>query len=44
METVAVKVLDKKKMAAIGEEGEGITHLVNEIRVHWRLSECDGVL
>jgi hypothetical protein len=38
---VAIKIIDKKKLASIGE---GIILLLNEIRVHWNLTECDGVL
>jgi hypothetical protein len=43
-EYVAIKILDKKKLVDIGEQGEGVYLLLNEIRVHWSLSECDGIL
>lgn len=39
---VAIKILDKKRLAQQG--GGQIEALVNEIRVHWAIFECDGVL
>lgn len=39
--TVAIKVLDIKKMVT---SFRTLDHLTHEIRVHWALAECDGVL
>jgi hypothetical protein len=41
---VAIKVIDKKKLTEIGEPGDGPALLLNEIKVHWHLHECDGIL
>jgi hypothetical protein len=38
---VAVKILDKSKIA---KNDSNTKHLVTEIRVHWELEKCDGVL
>ena len=40
-EKVALKILEKKKFLEIEN---GIEILVNEIRAHWILEQCDGVL
>jgi serine/threonine protein kinase len=38
---VALKILEKKKFSRIDD---GVETLVNEIRAHWALEQCDGVL
>jgi len=40
---VAIKILDKESLASL-PNNQGVTSLVNEIRVHWAIFECDGVL
>ena len=40
-DTVAVKIIDKEKIMGFKF---GSQSLCNEIRVHWALDECDGVL
>ena len=38
---VAIKILDKKTLS---RNDYGITNLLQEIKVHWALEECGGVL
>ncbi len=38
---VAIKILDKRRLS---KNDYGITNLVQEIKVHWALEECGGVL
>ena len=38
---VAIKILQKKKIAA---SSSGVEYLLNEVRVHWALEQCEGVL
>jgi hypothetical protein len=40
----AIKVIDKKRLTEIGEPGDGPALLLNEIKVHWHLHDCDGIL
>jgi hypothetical protein len=38
---VAIKILDKRRLS---RNDYGITNLLQEIKVHWALDECGGVL
>ena len=38
---VALKILEKKRFA---DSDEGFEILLNEIRIHWILEQCEGVL
>lgn len=38
---VAIKILDKSK---IKQSEHGVRNLVQEIKVHWALEECDSLL
>ena len=38
---MAIKIIDKKKVKSIHLGPES---LINEIRVHWAVEQCDGVL
>lgn len=38
---VAVKILDKQRIIA---HHHGLNNLFNEIKVHWSLADCDGIL
>lgn len=38
---VAIKILDKTKIA---QHEHGIRNLIQEIKVHWALEECDSIL
>jgi Protein kinase domain len=38
---VAIKILDKCK---IKQSEHGVRNLVQEIKVHWALEECDSIL
>ena len=40
-DTVAIKIIDKEMIRGIDL---GTQSLFNEIRAHWTLEECDGVL
>lgn len=38
---MAIKILEKAKIA---EQACGVEQLLNEVKVHWALGDCDGVL
>lgn len=38
---VALKILEKKRFV---DSDEGFELLLNEIRIHWILEQCEGVL
>ena len=38
---VAIKIMDKKRLL---NSENGVQCLVREIRVHWLITDCDGVL
>ena len=38
---VAIKILDKERLS---KSNNGVENLIQEIKVHWALEECDGIL
>lgn len=41
LDLVAIKIMDKKSLNRIDN---GATNLIQEVRVHWALEECDSLL